>query len=45
MRGSDHSREFRRYTSTEAGLVLGEALPEYDAIVTGIPTRTLRPGP
>ncbi len=42
MRGSDHSRSFHSYTSTEAGIVLGGTLSEFDAIVTGVPTRSRR---
>jgi circadian clock protein KaiC len=38
MRGSDHSHEFRSYEVTSSGIVVGDALKEYDAIVTGIPT-------
>jgi circadian clock protein KaiC len=45
MRGSDHSRAFRRYESTEAGVKLGDTMPEYDAIVTGVPIRSSRAGP
>lgn len=45
MRGSNHSREFRRYHSTEAGVVLGETMPEYRGIITGTPTRAHRPEP
>jgi circadian clock protein KaiC len=45
MRGSNHSRAFRLYESTEEGIVLGNTLSEYDAVVTGIPKRTLRAGP
>ncbi|AMW05654.1 protein kinase [Gemmatimonas phototrophica] len=45
MRGSDHSRAFRLYESTEAGITMGETFGEYDAIVTGVPKRSLRAGP
>lgn len=42
MRGSAHSREFRAYEITASGVVLREALRDYDGISTGIPTRQLR---
>lgn len=42
MRDSNHSRAFRLYSSTEAGIVLGDTMPQYDGIVTGIPTRSGR---
>jgi circadian clock protein KaiC len=45
MRGSDHSRLFHLYQTTERGVNLGATMPEYDAIVTGVPTRSARPGP
>lgn len=38
MRGSDHSHEFRSYDVTAKGVVVGEALTEYDGIITGVPT-------
>jgi circadian clock protein KaiC len=44
MRGSDHSRDFRRYRSTEAGVILGDTLPEYEGILSGTPTRSRRLG-
>jgi circadian clock protein KaiC len=43
MRGSDHSHEFRSYEVTNKGVMVGAALPEYDGIITGVPT--LRAGP
>ena len=42
MRGSTHSREFRTYEITATGVQLGESLRDYDAIITGMPTRELR---
>lgn len=45
MRGSDHSRSFRLYETTERGVILGATMPEYDGIVTGVPTRSTRHGP
>ncbi|HKV74130.1 MAG TPA: ATPase domain-containing protein [Gemmatimonadales bacterium] len=42
MRGSSHSREFRSYEITPTGVQLRESLREYDAIITGMPTRQLR---
>jgi len=38
MRGSDHSHEFRLYDVTAKGVVVEGPLPEYDGIVTGVPT-------
>jgi len=38
MRGSDHSHEFRKYEVTAKGIVVGDALSEYDGIITGVPT-------
>lgn len=38
MRGSDHSHEFRTYELTAKGVMVGAALPEYDGIITGVPT-------
>jgi len=37
MRGSDHSHEIRRYEVTADGVVVGEPMTEYDAIITGVP--------
>ena len=45
VRGSDHSRAFRGYDITPAGVLLRETLRDYDGILTGIPTRQLRPRP
>jgi circadian clock protein KaiC len=42
MRGSAHSREFRTYEITAAGVQLRESLREYDSIITGMPKRQLR---
>ena len=38
VRGSDHSHEFRTYTITANGVVVGDPLKEYDGIITGVPT-------
>jgi circadian clock protein KaiC len=38
VRGSDHSHEFRRYEITANGVVVGDALKDYDGIITGVPT-------
>jgi len=43
MRGSEHSHEFRTYEVTANGVVVGPALTEYDAIITGIPTLRAKP--
>lgn len=45
MRGSDHSRTFRLYESSEAGIIVGDTLTEYDRVVTGMPKRSERPRP
>ena len=45
MRGSDHSREFRLYSSTAQGVLLGDSLKDYDAIMTGTPMRRRHPIP
>ena len=42
MRGSDHSRDFRLYESSAAGIILGDTLSEYDRVVTGVPLRSAR---
>jgi circadian clock protein KaiC len=42
MRGSNHSREFRAYDLTATGVLMREALRDYDGISTGMPTRQLR---
>jgi circadian clock protein KaiC len=39
MRGSEHSKELRRYEVTQHGLVIGEALHEYTGIITGVARR------
>jgi circadian clock protein KaiC len=38
VRGSDHSHEFRTYTISANGVVVGDPLKEYDGIITGVPT-------
>jgi circadian clock protein KaiC len=45
MRGSDHSRAFRLYSSTAQGVSLGDNLKDYDAIMTGTPMRRRHPIP
>lgn len=42
MRGSAHSREFRRYALTATGVAIGESLRDYDGVITGMPTRQPR---
>jgi hypothetical protein len=37
MRGSDHSRELRRYDITGNGLVIGEPIRGYRGVLTGVP--------
>ena len=39
MRGSTHSRDFREYTVTPRGAVVGEAMHAYSGILTGFPVR------
>jgi circadian clock protein KaiC len=39
MRGSEHSKELRRYEVTPHGLSIGEALHEYSGIITGVARR------
>jgi circadian clock protein KaiC len=38
MRGSDHATDFRTYTLTAEGAVIGESLEGYHGITTGVPT-------
>jgi circadian clock protein KaiC len=45
MRGSEHSREWRAYDITPAGLVVGQALGDYRGIITGIPVPRREPQP
>lgn len=45
MRGSNHSREFRLYNSTEHGVQIGSSLKDYDAITSGSPTRMRHTAP
>ncbi len=44
MRGSEHTHEFRTYEVTRNGVVVGDALTEYDGIITGVPTVRAKPG-
>jgi circadian clock protein KaiC len=39
MRGSQHDTDFRSYSLTETGAVLGESLAGYHGITTGVPTQ------
>jgi circadian clock protein KaiC len=43
MRGSEHSHEFRSYEVTPKGVVVGDALKQYDGIITGVPTLRAKP--
>jgi circadian clock protein KaiC len=43
VRGSDHSHEFRLYEITANGVVVGDALKNYDGIITGVPTLREKP--
>ena len=42
MRGSQHSRDFREYTLTPQGAVVGQSLRGYSDILTGFPERRAR---
>jgi circadian clock protein KaiC len=39
MRAGDHSKDIREYEITSAGLRVGERLPGYQGLITGIPAR------
>jgi circadian clock protein KaiC len=39
MRGSEHATDFRTYSLTSTGAVIGESLTGYHGITTGVPTR------
>jgi circadian clock protein KaiC len=43
MRGSDHSHQFRLYEVTPRGVIMGDALTEYDGIITGVPRLRAKP--
>lgn len=38
MRGSSHSHDFKFYEMTPRGVIVGDALTEYEGIITGAPT-------
>jgi hypothetical protein len=38
MRGSDHATDFRAYSLTATGAVMGESLAGYHGITTGVPS-------
>jgi circadian clock protein KaiC len=45
MRGSEHATDFREYSITPAGAVIGQSLGEYHGITTGVPDLAdVRPG-
>ena len=44
MRGSDHATDFRLYSLTPTGAVMGESLSGYHGITTGVPTLIGEPG-
>jgi circadian clock protein KaiC len=44
MRGSDHSRDLRRYEMTPHGMEMREAMTDYRGITTGVPDRRSGPG-
>jgi len=39
VRGSDHSKEIRRYEITEAGIVIGDPVLTYEGLLGGSPTQ------
>jgi circadian clock protein KaiC len=43
MRGSEHSHQFRTYEVSANGVVVGDALTEYDGIITGVPVLRAKP--
>jgi circadian clock protein KaiC len=43
VRGSDHSKEIRLFEITEEGIVIGDALSEFNGILTGKPTASEMP--
>jgi circadian clock protein KaiC len=45
MRGSEHATDFRSYTLTATGAVMGESLSGYHGITTGVPTLAEQPTP
>ena len=42
MRGSAHSHDFREYTVTQDGALIGDSLEQYKDILTGFPERRTR---
>lgn len=45
LRGSQHSKELRRYEITDEGLVLGTGLQGYEGLMTGTPKRLAHSSP
>lgn len=45
VRASDHSNELRLYSIGDAGICMGEMLPEQEGLLGGRPTRKHPPGP
>lgn len=39
VRASDHSKELREFTITDAGIVIGEPLPRFEGLLGGRPTK------
>ena len=39
MRGGEHSKDIREYEITSNGLTIGNTLPDYHGLITGIPER------
>jgi circadian clock protein KaiC len=45
MRGGNHAKDIREYEITDNGVViLGKRLTNYQALISGIPVRSDRPG-
>jgi circadian clock protein KaiC len=45
MRGGNHSKDIREYEITSEGVVIiGDRLTDYQALITGIPQHSNRPG-
>jgi circadian clock protein KaiC len=44
VRGSAHSKDIRLFDITDDGIVIGDAMPGYDGIMTGRPTASSEPG-
>ena len=43
MRGSAHSDELRQFEITDAGIIIGKPVVDYDGLLSGRPTSCLKP--